>query len=247
MILRKIDDSNNFAFVLKVDARGETEQRKNFVKTTQHKEKVSVQWGLSSLSRSLYSPWFRCIIIFFLTITTQFSMCNSQIKMVTPTKSKHYNKAGQPGRHQMVKTPQKPAGGSRHRTTPSPSNTSMDLSFKTPQNPSKSRVEHLQQQRCKSEPKAIMTGRGRSVTPPSLSSSPGPHFAMAKGIEPPTPTSLPRPPTNWTRSEQKRSPARQALSFDDLVMKPKPCIPETIEDSVLDMSQQLRLLLKVAA
>jgi len=44
-----------------------------------------------------------------------------------------------------------------------------------------------------------------------------------------------------------RSPARQALSFDDLVMKPKPCIPETIEDSVLDMSQQLRLLLKVAA
>ena len=108
-------------------------------------------------------------------------------------------------RHQMVKTPQKPAGGSRHRTTPSPSNTSMDLSFKTPQNPSKSRVEHLQQQRCKSEPKAIMTGRGRSVTPPSLSSSPGPHFAMAKGIEPPTPTSLPRPPTNWTRSEQNRS------------------------------------------
>jgi hypothetical protein len=43
VILRKIDDSNNFAFVLKVDARGETEQRKNFVKTTQHKEKVSVQ------------------------------------------------------------------------------------------------------------------------------------------------------------------------------------------------------------
>merc|ERR1712037_796603 len=98
-------------------------------------------------------------------------MCNSRIKMVTPTKSKHYNKAGQQpnGRHPMAKTPQK-SGGSRYHSTPSPPHkTSMDLSFKTPQNPSKSRTVELmqQQQRCKSEPKAL--SRGRSVTPPSLS------------------------------------------------------------------------------
>jgi hypothetical protein len=43
----------------------------------------------------------------------------------------------------MAKTPQK-SGGSRHRSTPSPPHqTSMDLSFKTPQNPSKSRTVEL--------------------------------------------------------------------------------------------------------
>lgn len=161
-------------------------------------------------------------------------MCNSRIKMVTPTKSKHYNKAGQQpnGRHPMAKTPQK-SGGSRHHSTPSPPNkTSMDLSFKTPQNPSKSRTVELmqQQQRCKSEPKAL--SRGRSVTPPSLSycSSP-PIFAGPKCQDAPAPTSLPRPPTTWTSSEKIGRSARQALSFDDLVQKPKTC-RETIDDPV---------------
>lgn len=174
-------------------------------------------------------------------------MCNSKIKMVTPNQTKHYNKAGQQpnGRHPMAKTPQK-SGGSRHRLTPSPPHQNlMDLSFKTPQNPSKSRTVELmqQQQRCKSEPKATIS-RGRSVTPPSLSycSSP-PIFAGPKCLEPPTPTSLPRPPTTWTSSEIIGCSARQALSFDDLVQKPKTC-RETINDP---MSRQLMLMLKVQA
>ena len=101
-------------------------------------------------------------------------------------------------RQQQVKTPLK-SGGSRNRTTPSPP-TSVDLSFKTPQKPfhSMPRAELVQQQqRCKSEPK---TSRGRSVTPPTLSSSSPLTFAGPKCLEPPTPTSLPRPPTTWTRS-----------------------------------------------
>lgn len=183
-------------------------------------------------------PWFRCLIIFFLTTTTHFSMCNSKIKMVTPTKSKHYHKAA-PGRQQQAKTPLK-SGGSRNRTTPSPP-TSVDLSFKTPQKPyhSMPRAELMQQQRCKSEPK---TSRGRSVTPPTFSSSSPLTFAGPKCLEPPTPTSLPRPPTTWTRSDLYSCPARQALSFDDLVEIPKRV--ETIDDP---LSQQLKMLLKVQA
>jgi len=170
-------------------------------------------------------------------------MCNSKIKMVTPTKSKVYHKAG-PGRQQQVKTPQK-YGGSRNRATPSPSSTSVDLSFKTPQKPFHSnmpgRAEHLQQQRCKSEPK---TSRGRSVTPPTLSSSSPLTFAGPKCLEPPVPTSLPRPPTTWTRSDLYSCPtARQALSFDDLIEKPKK-VESTFDDQ---LSQQLKMLLKVQA
>jgi len=166
-------------------------------------------------------------------------MCNSKIKMVTPTKSKVYHKAG-PGRQQLVKTPLK-SGGSRNRATPSPPTSLMDFSFKTPQKPFHSmpgRADLMQQQRCKSEPK---TSRGRSVTPPTLSSSSPLTFAGPKCLEPPTPTSLPRPPTTWTRSDLYSCPAaRQALSFDDLVEKPKRV--ETFDDH---LSQQLKMLLKV--
>jgi len=163
--------------------------------------------------------------------------------MVTPNKSKHYNKAG-PGRQQQAKTPSKFGGGhSRSKTPPSPPMTnSTDLSFKTPQNSyfSKPRAEIIQQQqRCKSEPK-----RGRSITPVTPSSSSPLTFAGPKCLEPPTPTSLPRPPTTWTRSDMictaAAPSARQALSFDDLVGKPA---FETIDP----LSQQLKMLLKVQA
>jgi len=167
-------------------------------------------------------------------------MCNSKIKMVTPNKSKHYNKAG-PGR-QQAKTPSKFGGGhSRSKTPPSSMTNSTDLSFKTPQNSyfSKPRAEIIQQQRCKSEPK-----RGRSITPVTPSSSSPLTFAGPKCLEPPTPTSLPRPPTTWTRSDMictaAAPSARQALSFDDLVGKPA---FETIDP----LSQQLKMLLKVQA
>lgn len=62
-------------------------------------------------------------------------------------------------------------------------------------------------------------------------------YAGPKCLEPPTPTSLPRPPTNWTTIKSDK--ARQALSFEDFDMK------QTIENETL--SQQLKMLLKVQA
>jgi hypothetical protein len=154
--------------------------------------------------------------------------------MVTPnTKSRqnHYYKQGLGQRHH-AKTP--PRNGQR-KTTPSP--TSADC-FKTPQNSGKAQIS-----RCASEPihRAKQQTR-RSVTPTKpgqfLSSSPL-TFAGPKCLEPPTPTSLPRPPTTWTKMEQPAScSARQALTFDDLVNH---------ENNMNDMSQQLKMLLKVQA
>ena len=74
----------------------------------------------------------------------------------------------------------------------------------------------IQQQRCKSEPK---TSRGRSVTPPTLSSSSPLTFAGPKCLEPPTPTSLPRPPTTWTRSDLHRYVNLNQIIFNLKVWK----------------------------
>lgn len=161
-------------------------------------------------------------------------MCNAKsIKMVTPTKSRqnqYYNHG--PGRH--AKTP--PRYHNSRKTTPSPTSDC----FKTPQNKPKAEI-----MRCASEPLQRNKSR-RSVTPPTnpksnnmiLSSSPI-TFAGPKCLEPPTPTSLPRPPTTWTRNECS---ARQALSFEDLSGKNQHHA-ETIDP----LSQQLKMLLKVQA
>ena len=70
-------------------------------------------------------------------------------------------------------------------------------------------------------------------------------FAGPKCLEPPMPTSLPRPPTTWTTSnnsfkqpEKRFYPVTQTLSFEDLVQSQTDLDP---------LSQQLRMLLKVQA
>jgi hypothetical protein len=54
------------------------------------------------------------------------------------------------------------------------------------------------------------------------------------------PTSLPRPPTTWTKVPEKKNSfsAKQTLSFDDLV---------GINPDLDPLSQQLKLLLNVQA
>ena len=70
-------------------------------------------------------------------------------------------------------------------------------------------------------------------------------FAGPKCLEPPMPTSLPRPPTTWTTSnnsfkkpEKRFYPVTQTLSFEDLVQSQTDLDP---------LSQQLKMLLKVQA
>jgi hypothetical protein len=166
-------------------------------------------------------------------------MCNTKLAsniMVTPnTKSRQnqYYKQGPAPGQRHAKTP--PRNGQR-KTTPSPTSDC----FKTPQN------NKAQIMRCASEPlnRAAKSSR-RSVTPTKpqalLSYSPL-TFAGPKCLEPPTPTSLPRPPTTWTKINQPAimncSSARQALTFDDLINH---------ESNMNDMSQQLKMLLKVQA
>lgn len=164
-------------------------------------------------------------------------MCNTnQTKMVTPTKSNKF--PGQKKSHGSYggviggnKTPHK-----QSRKTPSP--TSSDYysnnCFKTPQNkPLKADLS-----RCASEP---MRMSRRSVTPVHSSTGGSPlNFAGPKCLEPPTPMSLPRPPTTWTRPPPELPQARLALSFEDDLDAGKGTFEETL-------SQQLKMLLKVQA
>jgi len=176
-------------------------------------------------------------------------MCNTRINtMVTPTKSK------QP----FVKDSRVKNGG--RKTPKSPPNTATQSAFptshygfKTPMN-NKPKAEVM---RCASEPiskrgpSSSNAGAGmnhrRSITPKNNSPSPL-NFAGPKCLEPPTPTSLPRPPTAWTSEKDCKSykNARQALSFEDLLLPQKPLIQEVIQHDE-NLSNHLKLLLKVQA
>jgi len=161
---------------------------------------------------------------------------NQTNTMVTPTKSNKF-----PGQKKSHGSYGGVIGGNKtpHKQRKTPSPTSSDYysnnCFKTPQNkPLKADLS-----RCASEP---MRMSRRSVTPVHSSTGGSPlNFAGPKCLEPPTPMSLPRPPTTWTRppAQPELPTARIALSFeDDLDGK------GTFEES---LSQQLKMLLKVQA
>lgn len=158
-------------------------------------------------------------------------MCNPRLRninMVTPTKSKQYYHRQGKATHSPTSTP--PRGGYYNRKcTPSPTSDG----FKTPQNP-KANPKTLAT-RCASEP--VKAKKKLANTPRTSPNS----FAGPKCLEPPMPTSLPRPPPTWTASkpETKFYPAKQTLSFEDLVQS---------QTTDLDpLSQQLKMLLKVQA
>lgn len=164
-------------------------------------------------------------------------MCNpenSRIRntMVTPTKSKQYYHRQGKSTHSPTSTP--PRGGYYNRKcTPSPTSDG----FKTPQNP-KANPKTLAT-RCASEP--VKAKKKLANTPRTSPNS----FAGPKCLEPPMPTSLPRPPTTWTACSFKQQadmtkfyPAKQTLSFEDLVQSQTDLDP---------LSQQLKMLLKVQA
>jgi hypothetical protein len=160
--------------------------------------------------------------------------------MVTPTKTRQqqyyptYNNSTQ-------KTPRSTKAGtppkSGRKNTPSP-NTPSEI-FKTP----KGKVHMM---RCASEPVHIRSGvnlgqNRRSVTPTNKSSTSPLNFAGPKCLEPPTPKSLPRPPTTWTRPGNAES-ARQSLNFEDFCPEPK------VSNTIIDpLSAQLMVMLKVNA
>jgi len=158
-------------------------------------------------------------------------MCKStsRINMVTPTKSKqYYHRQNQGKNTHSSPTTSPPRGGQYRKCTPSPTSDG----FKTPQNP---RVNpKTLASRCASEP--IKAKKKLSVTPRTSPLN----FAGSKCLEPPMPTSLPRPPTTWTKVPEKKNSfsAKQTLSFDDLV---------GINPDLDPLSQQLKLLLNVQA
>jgi len=129
----------------------------------------------------------------------------------------------------MVTPTKKQSRRGQRKTTPSPN---FDFcQFRTPQ-------KQYNSQKCYfySEPRIVKNQNSRrSVTPKNLSSTSPLNFAGPKCLEPPTPCSLPKPPTTWTRPDDL--PARQALSFEDLVSNDS--------NSQDDLSQQLKMLLKV--
>ena len=126
----------------------------------------------------------------------------------------------------MVTPTKKQSRRGQRKTTPSPPNDFCQ--FKTPQKQYQSQKSYFY-----SEPPRIVKNHRRSVTPKNISTSPL-NFAGPKCLEPPTPCSLPKPPTTWTRPEDM--PARQTLSFEDLVK---------LDENSQDLSQQLKMLLKV--
>jgi len=71
-----------------------------------------------------------------------------------------------------------------------------------------------------------------------------PCFAGSKCFEPPTPDSLPKPPTSWTPTK----PAKKQLNFDcnsdDVIV---PMTPPTTADAAEAANQHLRMLLNVQA
>lgn len=162
-------------------------------------------------------------------------MCNN---MVTPTSKKQQFYKQQLSRsHAKGGSPPKTQYGGHRKNTPSPPNYS---EFKTPSKPM------IPVSRCMSEP----ISKRRSVTPKSYVAPSSPvNFAGPKCLEPPIPTSLPRPPTTWTRSEMMpmAPTCRQALSFEDFVRGHGHNAPEepTFSSVVDPLSQQLMMLLKV--
>merc|ERR1712141_852931 len=115
----------------------------------------------------------------------------------------------------------------QRKTTPSPPNAEF-CQFKTPQK----QYQSYPKSYFYSEPPRIVKNHRRSVTPKNLSTSPL-NFAGPKCLEPPTPCSLPKPPTTWTRPEDMPN-ARQTLSFEDLV--------KLDETNPQDLSQQLKMM-----
>lgn len=165
------------------------------------------------LSRAKKNKEFCSLSKFSEACTVSWLMClqySESLNMVTPTKKQ--SRRGQ------------------RKTTPSPPNAEF-CQFKTPQK----QYQSYPKSYFYSEPPRIVKNHRRSVTPKNLSTSPL-NFAGPKCLEPPTPCSLPKPPTTWTRPEDMPN-ARQTLSFEDLV--------KLDETNPQDLSQQLKMLLKV--
>jgi len=144
------------------------------------------------------------------------------LKMVTPTKVKHHNHHNQRGSHRGGGKGWTPPPNKQRGTTSSPVGNAKQAH--TPKPTSTKGYQSPQQHRNK-------------PASPSLRSSPC--FAMSKCYEPPTPDSLPKPPTSWhTAPAAQLPPSRKQLFTDD------------IDDSAPELraaNQHLKMLLNVQA
>jgi len=166
-------------------------------------------------------------------------MCKSRFNdntiMVTPTKSKQYYQQRPQGKHSHSPMTTPPRNGHYRKNTPSPTSDG----FKTPQNPrTQGSNPKILASRCVSEP---LKSKKKPVGPQVTHRTSPLNFAGAKCLEPPTPTSLPRPPTTWVKDDKSFS-AKQALSFEDLVVVKN---QNGVHQDLDPLSQQLRMLLKV--
>lgn len=167
---------------------------------------------------------------------TRFSQSST---MVTPTKSKQYYHQRPQGK--FSQSPMTTPPRNYRKSTPSPTSDG----FKTPQNPRFSPGSNPKTlaSRCASEPIKSKKKQPQQQQQAQVTHRTSPlTFAGAKCLDPPTASSLPRPPTTWTKQETTFS-AKQVLSFEDLVQTQK-----NSQNPDLDpLSQQLRMLLKVQA
>jgi len=137
--------------------------------------------------------------------------------MVTPTKVKS---------HHQSRPQQQPHHHRGKGWTPPPSNKQ--------QQPQKQGYRHSPQ------PYSNYNSSQSGASTPNRGS---PCFAGSKCFEPPTPDSLPKPPTSWTPTK----PAKKQLNFDctsDVMM---PMSSPSTADAAEAANQHLRMLLNVQA
>jgi len=154
----------------------------------------------------------------------------SRTIMVTPTKVKSHHHHHQSRSHQQQPHHHRGKGW----TPPPPSNNKQQQH--QPQRPQGYR--HSPQPSYSSYNSSSQSG----ASTPNRGS---PCFAGSKCFEPPTPDSLPKPPTSWTPTK----PAKKQLNFDcttsDVIMPPMTS-PSTA-DAAEAANQHLRMLLNVQA
>jgi len=246
---RNFDDFAIFVFVsstnlksrgFKVDAENKEERKK--------KKVLLIKTLNSLLRRTPEKKKFVSVRPFFLFVGWtwfwyEVPMCKTRFSqsstMVTPTKSKQYYHQRPQGK--FSQSPMTTPPRNYRKSTPSPTSDG----FKTPQNPRFSPGSNPKTlaSRCASEPIKSKKKQPQQQQQAQVTHRTSPlTFAGAKCLDPPTASSLPRPPTTWTKQETTFS-AKQVLSFEDLVQTQK-----NSQNPDLDpLSQQLKMLLKVQA
>jgi len=153
--------------------------------------------------------------------------------MVTPTKVKHHNHHNQRGSHRGGGKGWTPPPNKQRGTASSPIVNAKQARSPQPSSTKGHQSPHHQQQ---------PSYKPASPSGPSTPSRGSPCFASSKCYEPPTPDSLPKPPTSWqTATAAKLLPSRKQLFIED------DNEDSGSADQLRAANQHLRMLLNVQA